>query len=213
VRQRPPPQGGKLVVETETVVLNSQAGLNANVEGVVLVRNDGTGPLEGEAKANPAFVIVRPKQFTLGPNESQMFRVSVPNRYCGPDSSEVTLHFDSNGGDVGVKIGVPPAGEVLLALEPRVVELGDMVPGEQREARLRLTYRGTGLPKFAIEPGAPWLQVRPLSLPRRTQYYRLTARAPEAPGPVQAEIVAQAGDATAAALVRLNVTDGAPQRG
>jgi hypothetical protein len=213
VRQRPPPQGGKLVVETKTVVLNGQAGLNANVEGVVLVRNDGTGPLEGEAKANPAFVIVRPKQFTLGPNESQMFRVSVPNRYCGPDSSEVTLHFDSNGGDVGVKIGVPPAGEVLLALDPRVVELGELTPGEQREARLRLTYRGTGLPKFAIQSSEPWLQVRPLSLPRRTQYYRLTVQAPGRPGPVEAEVVAQAGDATAATLVRLTVTDPRPHHG
>ena len=36
------------VVETPNVVLNSHAGLNANVEGFLTVRNYGTGPLEGE---------------------------------------------------------------------------------------------------------------------------------------------------------------------
>ena len=206
VRHRPPPQGGKLVVETQQVVLNSQAGLNANVEGVLVVRNDGIGPLEGEAKANPPFVIVRPKQFTLGPKESQMFRVSVPNRYCGEGMTEVAVQFESNGGDTGVSIGVPPAGDVLLALEPRVIEMGDLAPGELREARLRLTFRGTGLPRFAVEATEPWLNVRPLSLPRRTQYYRVAVRAPEEPGDLRAEVVARAGDATAAALVRLTVT-------
>lgn len=205
VRHRPPPQGGKLVVETTSVVLNSQAGLNANVEGVASVRNDGTGPLEGEAKASPPFVIVRPKQFTLNPRESQMFRVLVPNRYCGEDPTEVTLRFESNGGDVAVRVGVPPAGEVLLALEPRVLDLGDVRPGELREARLRLTYRGVGLPRFEVVTAEPWLQVKPLSLPRRSQYYRVVARAPERPGTLHGEVLAQAGDATAATLVRLNV--------
>ena len=207
VRQRPPPQGGRLVVETPNVVLNSQAGLNANVEGFLTVRNEGTGPLEGEAKANPAFVIVRPKQFTLNPKESQMFRVSVPNRYCGPDATEVTLHFESNGGDGAAKVGVPPAGEVLLALEPRIVDLGDVPPGELREARLRLTFRGEGLPKLQVETQQPWLQVKPLSLPRRTQYYRVAAVAPIEPGTIHGEIVARAGNAIATTLVRLNVVE------
>lgn len=207
VRHRPPPQGGRLVVETKSVRLHGQAGQNANVEGIVLVRNDGVGPLEGEARANPAFVIVRPKQFTLGPRESQMFRVSVPNRYCRETPTEVSLHFDSNGGAAGVEIGVPAAGEVLLALEPAMVDFGDVVPGELKEARLRLSFRGEGLPKFEVETDQPWLQVRPLSLPRRTQYYRLTARAPEAPGPLSGEVLARADGAAISTLVTMRVVE------
>ena len=152
-------------------------------------------------------MIVRPKHFTLEPRESQMFRVSVPNRYCGEAPTEVSLQFDSNGGEAGVKIGVPPAGEVLLALEPAVVDLGEVRPGELREARLRLSFRGEGVPKFDVEADQPWLQVRPLSLPRRTQYYRLTARAPETPGPVIGEVRARAGKAAVATLVTMRVAD------
>jgi hypothetical protein len=211
VRQRPPPQGGRLIVETGSIVLHGQRGENANVEGIVLVRNGGTGPLEGEARANPAFVIVRPKQFTLGPQESQMFRVSVPNRYCADAQSQVAVDFESNGGDGRAVIGVPPAGDVLLVLEPHVVDLGQVAPGEQREARLRLTYRGEGLPPLSVAANASWLQVRPLSLPRRTAYYRLIVNAPDTPGTLHAEIVGRAGAATAIAHVQLEVSDGAAE--
>ena len=212
VRQRPPPQGGRLVVVTRSVQLRGQRGEGANVEGLVVVENQGTGPLEGEARATPAYVIVSPKQFSLDQGHSQMFRVSVPNRYCGPEAGEVTLHFDTNGGEERVKIGLPAAADVLVALEPSRVDLGELAPGEQREVRLRLTYRGNGLPKTSVTVDRPWLEVRAMSLPRRTQYYRLTVRAPEEPGPVDGAVRAQVGEAVATALVTATVRSAASER-
>lgn len=205
VRQRPPPAGGRLVIETPTVVLHGQRGDNANVEGVLMVRNEGIGPLEGEVKATPAYVIVRPKQFTLQPREAQMFRVSVPNRYCGEEPGEAALTFEWNGGDNRVAIGLPRAGEVLLALEPPIVDLGQIEPGGERDARVRLTYRGKGVPRLTLSSDAPWLTILAVGLPRRTQYFRLTARAPDAAGPHVATLVAHAGGATASATLRLEV--------
>src|SRR5207244_6663358 len=118
VRQRPPPQGGRLVVMTRSVPRRGQRGENTNVEGLVVVENQGTGPLDGEARAMPPYVIVSPKTYTLDAGQSQMFRVSVPNRYCGAEPTEVTLVLESNGGDDRVKIGVPAAADVLVELEP-----------------------------------------------------------------------------------------------
>jgi DnaJ domain len=205
VRQRPPPQGGRLVVVTRSVELRGQRGESANVEGLVVVENHGTGPLEGEARATPAYVIVSPKQFSLDQGHSQMFRVSVPNRYCGPEASEVTLHFDTNGGEERVAVGLPAAADVLVALEPSRIELGELDPGEHREVRLRLSYRGNGLPKTSVAVDRPWLELRAISVPRRTQYFRLTVRAPEAPGPVQGTVRAQIGEASAVATVSATV--------
>jgi hypothetical protein len=170
-----------------------------------VVENQGTGPLEGEARAAPAFVIVSPKQFSLDQGHSQMFRVSVPNRYCGQEAGEVTLHFDTNGGEERVKVGLPAAADVLVALEPSRVDLGELEPGEQREVRLRLSYRGNGLPKSSVTVDQPWLGVQAISLPRRTQYFRLTVCAPETLGPARGAVRAQIGDGSATAAVTLTV--------
>jgi hypothetical protein len=205
VRQRPPPQGGKLVIVTRSVVLRSQRGENANVEGLVVVENQGTGPLEGEAKATPAYVIVSPKQFQLEAGHTQMFRISVPNRYCGAEPSEVLLHFESNGGDDRVKLGLPAQADVLVALEPSQIDLGELAPGEQRQHRMRLSYRGNGLPRMSVGTADPWLSVQPISLPRRTQYYRLVATAPQELGEHEGRIEARVGDGTAMATVHVTV--------
>jgi hypothetical protein len=210
VRQRPPPQGGRLVVVTRSVQLRGQRGEGANVEGLVVVENQGTGPLEGEARATPAYVIVSPKQFSLDQGHSQMFRVSVPNRYCGPEAGEVVLDFDTNGGEERVKVGLPAAADVLVALEPSRIDLGELEPDEQREVRLRLSYRGDGLPKSSVTADQPWLELRAISLPRRTQYFRLTVRAPEALGPARGTVRAQVGDAVATATVAVTVRAPAP---
>jgi hypothetical protein len=207
VRQRPPPQGGRLVVVTRSVPLRGQRGENANVEGLVVVENQGTGPLEGEARAMPAYVIVSPKTYALDAGQSQMFRVSVPNRYCGSEPTEVTLVLESNGGDDRVKIGVPAAADVLVALEPSRIDLGEVEAGSSREVRMRLSYRGEGLPRSSVTSETPWLAVQPISLPRRTQYFRLTVHAPEEPGAASGTIRAQIGTGSASSTVTLTVRD------
>lgn len=207
VRQRPPPQGGRLVAITRSVPLRGQRGENANVEGLVVVENQGTGPLEGEARAAPACVIVSPKTFALDAGHSQMFRISVPNRYCGAEPMEATLTLESNGGDERIRLTVPPQADVLVALEPSRIDLGDLAPGEVREQRLRLSYRGNGLPKSSVMSQTSWLQVQPLSLPRRTQYFRLTVRAPDELGPARGTVEARIGDGTATSTVTLTVRE------
>src|SRR5687767_13368261 len=142
VRHRPPPAGGKLVAVTRHVRLRGLRGENANVEALVVVENQGSGPLEGEVKAVPSWVIVSPKQYTLDPQDSQMFRVSAPNHYCAEGPVEATLIFESNGGDERVKVELPPAGDVLLSLEPATLDLGEVTPGQALQMRLRLSYRG-----------------------------------------------------------------------
>jgi hypothetical protein len=211
VRQRPPPQGGKLVVVTPQIQLRGQRGEGANVEGLLVVENQGTGPLEGEARATPAHVIISPKQFTLDQGQSQMFRVSVPNHFCGSEAGEVTLHFDTNGGEEKVKVGLPAAADVLVALEPNRIDLGDLEPGEQRELRMRLSYRGNGLPKPTVTTDQSWLEMRAISLPRRTQYFRLTVQAPNEFGPARGSVRAQIGDGSAISVVMLNVRDAATE--
>jgi hypothetical protein len=203
VRQRPPPAGGKLIAVTRHVRLRGMRGENANVEALVVVENRGSGPLEGEARTTPSWVIVSPKSFTLDPNDSQMFRVSAPNHYCGEAPVEATLIFESNGGDERVKIELPCASEVLLALEPSQIDLGELEAGAVRHVRLRLTYRGRGLPRLQLQSQTPWLEVAPISLPRRTQYFRLTVRAPETPGEHRGTLTASGGAARAGATVRL----------
>ncbi|HEV8634411.1 MAG TPA: DnaJ domain-containing protein [Chloroflexota bacterium] len=203
VRQRPPPAGGKLVAITRHVHLRGMRGENANVEALVVVENRGAGPLEGEARATPPWVIVSPKQFTLEPNGSQMFRVSAPNHYCADEPVEATLLFESNGGDERIKIELPCANDVLLALEPSQIDLGEVEAGTVRHVRLRLSYRGRGLPKTQVQSQTPWLEVAPISAPRRTQYFRVTVRTPETQGEHQASLVAVAGPARAEATVRL----------
>lgn len=205
VRQRPPPQGGRLVIVTRSVLLRSQRGENANLEGLVVVENQGTGAIEGEARATPAYVIVSPKQFQLEPSHSQMFRISVPNRYCTAEPSEVTLLIESNGGDDRVKLGLPAAADVLVAIEPSRVDLGELAPGEQRQLRMRLSYRGNGLPRVSVSTDDPWLQVQAITVPRRTQYYRLTATAPTELGQHDGRIEARIGEGSAVATVRVTV--------
>jgi hypothetical protein len=203
VRQRPPPAGGRLVAITRHVHLRGLRGDNANVEALVVVENRGRGPIEGEARTVPSWVIVSPKSFSLEPGGSQMFRVSAPNRYCADEPVEATLLFESNGGDERVRIELPCARDVLRALEPSRIDLGEVEAGSVRHPRLRLTYRGRGLPRQQLQSLAPWLEVTPISPPRRSQYFRLTIRAPRTPGEHEGELVATAGHARAGTNVRL----------
>jgi hypothetical protein len=207
VRQRPPPAGGKLVAVTRHVRLRGLRGENANVEALVVVENQGSGPLEGEVKAVPSWVIVSPKQYTLDPQDSQMFRVSAPNHYCADGPVEATLIFESNGGDDRIAVELPPARDVLLSLEPSAVDLGEVVPGQVLQLRLRLTYRGRGLPRMQLQSDTPWLEVSAISFPRRTQYFRLTVRAPEAAGPHEGLLRGSGGSAKVEAAVRLTVAE------
>lgn len=205
VRHRPPPAGGRLVAVSRRVTLSGLRGESATIEGLVVVRNAGTGPLEGEVRADPAWVIVSPKGFTLEPDASQMFRVSVPNRYCQDDVTQATLLFESNGGDERVILAIPPTNDVVLTLEPSVIDIGACAPGEARQARLRLTYRGQGLPRIAIQTDVPWIKLVPITLPRRTQYYRVLIDAPAESDEFRAVIGALAGGARATTTVRLRV--------
>jgi hypothetical protein len=205
VRQRPAPAGGRLVVQTRSILLRAQRGDNPNVEGIVLVHNEGTGPLDGEARTLPSYMIVRPKHFTLAAGEAQMFRVTVPNRYCESTPTEGTLLFETNGGDDRVQIAVPATADVVLSIEPGLTSLGPVEAGSTSESRLRLSYRGVGLPRLTVEPDVPWLTVRALSLPRRTQYFRLIVTAPLTPGIHNGRVVVHGADATAAAVIRLTV--------
>jgi hypothetical protein len=207
VRQRPPPAGGKLVAVTRHVRLRGLRGENANVEALVVVENQGSGPLEGEVKAAPSWVIVSPKQYTLDPQDSQMFRVSAPNHYCAESPVEATLVFESNGGDERVKVELPPARDVLLSLEPSTVDLGEVAPGQALQVRLRLSYRGRGLPRMQLQSETPWLEVAPVSFPRRTQYYRLSVQAPLELGPHEGVLHGNAGSAKVEAPVRLTVVE------
>jgi hypothetical protein len=213
VRQRPPPAGGKLVAVTRHVHLRGMRGDNANVEALVVVENRGTGPLEGEARATPSWVIVSPKSFSLEPSGSQMFRVSAPNHYCADEPVQATLLFESNGGDEQVQIELPCARDVLLALEPSRVDLGDVEAGAVRHVRLRLTYRGRGLPRLQLQSQTPWLEIAAISPPRRTQYFRLTVRVPETPGEHEGSLVATAGSARAGTTVRVTAVAPAPGSG
>ena len=205
VRHRPPPAGGKLVAVTRHVRLRGLRGENANVEALVVVENQGSGPLEGEVKAVPSWVIVSPKQYSLDPADSQMFRVSAPNHYCADGPVEATLIFESNGGDERIKVELPPARDVLLSLEPSAVELGEVEPGQVLQLRLRLSYRGRGLPRMQLQSETPWIEVAPISFPRRTQYFRLTVNAPRTAGPHEGVLRGSAGSAKIETPVRLNV--------
>jgi hypothetical protein len=211
VRQRPPPAGGKLVAVTRHVHLRGMRGDNANVEALVVVENRGTGPLEGEARATPPWVIVSPKNFTLEATGSQMFRVSAPNHYCADAPVEATLLFESNGGDERVRIELPCARDVLVALEPSQVDLGDVEVGAVRHVRLRLIYRGRGLPRLQVQSQTPWLEIAPLSPPRRIQYFRLSVRVPPTPGLHEGTLIAMAGAARAETAVRVTALAPAPR--
>ena len=211
VQQRPAPQGGKLIVETELVVLRGQRGENANVEGMVQVRNDGIGPLEGDVRGAPSFVIVRPKQFTLQPDESQMFRVSIPNRYCGPEPSEASIVLESNGGNGAIRLTVPAAADVLLYAEPNRFQFGEVPQGILHEARMKVTYRGPGLQRITAASSATWAGVSPIGHPHKTQFFRLLVRAPRTVGPHHAAIAIQCGDATVTVPVEITVVPPPPR--
>ncbi|MBM4418566.1 MAG: J domain-containing protein [Chloroflexi bacterium] len=206
VRQRPPPSGGRLVVRNRRVTLSGLRGENANVEALLVVENHGSGPIDGEVRALPAFVIVTPKHYVIEPGGAQMVRVSVPNHHCRLAATEAHLLFESNGGDEWATLIVPPMGEVLLSLEPLLVDLGEVAVGVTVQARMRVSYRGPGLPPVALGTDATWLDVRPSSLPRRTQYYRLTAT-PSMAGEHIAALTAHAGGARSQARVRLRAVD------
>ncbi len=211
VQQRPAPQGGILVVETDLVVLRGQRGENANVEGMIQVRNDGIGPLEGDVRGAPSFVIVRPKQFTLQPDESQMFRVSIPNRYCGPEPSEASIVLESNGGNGSIRLTVPAAADVLLYAEPNRFQLGEVAPGVLHEARMKVTFRGPGMQRIAAAASANWVGVSPIGHPNKTQYFRLLLRAPRLAGPHHAAITIRCGDAVVTVPVELTVIPPLPR--
>jgi hypothetical protein len=77
--------------------------------------------------------------------------------------------------------------------------------------RLRLSYRGKGLPRMQLSADAPWLQVAPISFPRRTQYFRLVVTAPTALGVYEAALRGAAGSAKLEAPVRLTVVEPAAE--
>ena len=61
------------------------------------------------------------------------------------------------------------------------------------------------MPRATVASETQWLEVAPVSLPRRTQYFRVTAHAPDFPGPSAGRIVAQVGGGTAIAEVHITV--------
>jgi hypothetical protein len=73
--------------------------------------------------------------------------------------------------------------------------------------RLRLSYRGRGLPRMQLQSETPWLDVAPISFPRRTQYFRLMVNAPSEPGEHEGLLRGSAGSAKVEAPVRVTVVE------
>ncbi|MCB0022569.1 MAG: protein kinase [Caldilinea sp.] len=133
----------------------------ATVQATVQIKNAGRGCLYGRVAPQVGWVVVRPQDFSIMPNQVIDLAVTFASAILGEGAfSESCLEITSNGGMETVAAAGEVTWQPALSVEPRRrLAIGDVTPDHLQPVAAPLVIRNTGggvLQGF-VSADQPWL--------------------------------------------------------